>query len=66
MAEASILKPISAEWPEARLAAKIDLWRRMGISWQAIADELGLPGKYEAKRKRKELEHRVRLRQLAG
>lgn len=66
MAEASILKPISAEWPEARIVAKIDFYRSQGVPWQAIADELGLPDKRAVKRRRRELEHMVRVRQLAG
>lgn len=59
-------KPISGEWPEARLAARIDFWRMQGIPWQAIADELGLPDKRAVKRRRRELGHMIRLRQLAG
>lgn len=66
MSTEAIVKPISAEWPEARLAAKIDLARMQGIPWSAIAAELGLPDKYAVKRRRRELEHLVRLRQLAG
>jgi hypothetical protein len=59
-------KPIDPAWPEARKAAGIDLALRSGSTWQQVAAALGLPGKREAKRYRRELEHQVRLRQLAG
>ena len=61
-----VMRPISPEWPEARLAARIDFYRSQGVPWQAIADELGLPDKRAVKRRRRELEHMVRVRQLAG
>ena len=61
-----VMKPISPDWPEARVCARIDLALRMGIPWSVIAADLGVVGKREAKRLRRDLEHKVRLRQLAG
>lgn len=66
MTEEKILKPISADWPEARTAARIDVYRAAGVPWAAIAAELGLPDKRAVKRLRKDLERRVLLRQLGG
>lgn len=66
MSEEKILRPISPDWPEARLAARIDVYRANGVPWQAIAAEIGVADKYAAKRLRKDLERRVLLRQLAG
>jgi hypothetical protein len=61
-----VMRPISPDWPEARVCARIDLALRMGIPWSVIAADLGVAGKREAKRLRRDLEHKVRLRQLAG
>ena len=61
-----VFKPIDPAWPEARKAAGIDLALRSGNTWEQVASALGLPDKRAAKKYRRELEHRVRLRQLAA
>jgi hypothetical protein len=66
MTEDELLRPIDPDWPEARQAAYIDIALRSGVPWKVIAAGLRLPDKRAAKRYRRELEHRVMLRQLTG
>lgn len=64
--EEKLLKPIDPDWPEARQLTMIGLALGRGMPWAAVARALGVADKRAAKRLRRELEHRVRLRQLAG
>jgi hypothetical protein len=64
--EAPAIKPIDPQDVNVQQAAFIDLARKRGISWAAIAAQLGLPDKRAVKRYRRELGHRIRLRQMIG
>lgn len=66
MTEAKVLLPIDPDWPEARQLALIEISLRQGMPWAAVATALGVPDKRAAKRMRRDLEHRVRLRQMTA
>lgn len=66
MAEETVLRPIDPAWPEARKLALIQVALNAGMPWAAVARALKVATAGEAKKIKRELERKVRQRQLAG
>jgi hypothetical protein len=61
--EAPALRPIDPDDPDVRKLAYIEVARQRGMPWKMIAAALKVPDEYAAKRLRRELAHRIRLKQ---